>query len=199
MRPTELRAAVVGDGGLLNQAIAERLTSERLASGRDLRTHAVLLTVSDGWESDAAHDRHRRRALASGVPWLPVWTEGARALIGPLVRPDAPGCHRCLRMRRAHAREDWPVVRAVRERYATEPEPERSPLLTTVAAEITAHLVAARLMAAAIPSRELTVIGLRTLDVSSHTFLPDPCCPECGGLPDDSPQAAPRTLRPRPK
>ncbi|MGO4759347.1 cytoplasmic protein, partial [Streptomyces sp. 2MCAF27] len=82
MRSADVRAAVVGDGGLLHQAIAERLTS-----GRDLRTPAVLLTVSDGWESDTAHDRHRRRALASGVTWLPVWTEGARALIGPLVRP----------------------------------------------------------------------------------------------------------------
>ncbi|MGW3563369.1 TOMM precursor leader peptide-binding protein [Streptomyces sp. NPDC000941] len=197
MRSADVRAAVVGDGGLLHQAIAERLTS-----GRDLRTPAVLLTVSDGWESDTAHDRHRRRALASGVTWLPVWTEGARALIGPLVRPGAPGCHRCLRMRRAHAREDWPVVRAVRERYTAEPEPpepERSPLLTTVAAEVTAQLVATRLMAAGISSRELTVIGLRALDVSSHTFLPDPCCPECGGLSDDGPQAAPRTLRPRPK
>ncbi|MGY0056730.1 TOMM precursor leader peptide-binding protein [Streptomyces sp. LZ34] len=220
MRPAELPAAVAGDGGLLHRAIAEHLAAgaepapadgpesapaDGPGEGRDLRGHAVLLTVSDGWESDAAHDRHRHRALASGVPWLPVWTEGARVLIGPLVRPDTPGCHRCLRMRRAHAREDWPAVRAVRERYATEPVPERSPLLTAVAADVTAHLVAARVRAVpgtATPGRsfrELTVIGLRTLDVSSHAFLPDPCCPGCGGLPDDSPQAAPRTLRPRPK
>ncbi|MFK4187710.1 TOMM precursor leader peptide-binding protein [Streptomyces sparsogenes] len=222
MRPAEPPAAVSGDGGLLHRAVAECLAPEARPTpaagpaagpaadpgegpgeGTDLKGRAVWLTVSDGWASDAAHDRYRDRAAASGVPWLPVWTEGDRVLIGPLVRPGVPGCHRCLRIRRAHARPDWAALRAVREHHAAEPVPVPSPLLTTVAAEVTAHLVAERVLAlpaaAGVPARRLTVVGLRALDVRGHTFLPDPCCPACGGLPDDSPRAAPHPPRPRPK
>ncbi len=35
--------------------------------------------------------------------------------------------------------------------------------------------------------------------MSRHPLLPDPCCPTCGGLPDDGPEAAPGALVPRPK
>ncbi|MFC5245897.1 TOMM precursor leader peptide-binding protein [Streptomyces nigrescens] len=234
MNHADVVVAIAGDG-LLHRAVAETLAAEgeftlRASSGGalDQAGCAALLTVSDAWEADAAHDRYRRDAAAAGIPWLPVWTEVGRAVVGPVVAPGTPGCDRCLRMRRAHAREDWPVVSAVRDRYAAELASEPATLLTGAAAMVTAHLVAARLAAlpgadGALPveasptgagspghplpahplpghrpTSEMTVVDLRHLDVSRHRFLPDPCCPHCGGLPDDGPDAAPGTLSPRP-
>ena len=43
------------------------------------------------------------------------------------------------------------------------------------------------------------LIDLRTLQSSSHFFLPDPLCPICGRLPEDNAQLARITLQPSPK
>jgi ribosomal protein S12 methylthiotransferase accessory factor len=43
------------------------------------------------------------------------------------------------------------------------------------------------------------LINLNTLESSRHFFLPNPMCPVCGQLPDDSPAKAQISLQPRPK
>jgi ribosomal protein S12 methylthiotransferase accessory factor len=42
-------------------------------------------------------------------------------------------------------------------------------------------------------------VDLERLTVVRHPFLPEPLCPECGRLPDDTPELAEITLTPRPK
>jgi ribosomal protein S12 methylthiotransferase accessory factor len=42
-------------------------------------------------------------------------------------------------------------------------------------------------------------VDLERLTVTSHRFLPEPLCPECGRLPDDTPELAELTLVSRPK
>ncbi|MFC8246927.1 TOMM precursor leader peptide-binding protein [Streptomyces chartreusis] len=207
MQPAELCPAVAGDEGLLHGAIVRCLSASGesvvpwdVDRGLDPQSHAALLTVSDAWTSDVAHDRQSRHTTASNAPWLPVWTEGSRALIGPLFAPGTAGCTRCLRTRRAHAREDWPTVRAVRDKYADEMCREPSVLLTAVAADTVAHLAVQRLQVTARPAAlPLTIVDLRSLEVRHHRFLADPCCPVCGGLPEDGPTAALGSLLPRQK
>ncbi|CAL9671709.1 hypothetical protein SUDANB15_07442 (plasmid) [Streptomyces sp. enrichment culture] len=196
---------MAGDGGLLHRALRRHLAASDTPSdawhpGRALEPrslHTALLTVSDAWPDDATHDRHWAYAMGERLLWRPVWTEGGRALIGPRFVPEGPGCPRCLRMRRTHARGDRPTVRAVHETHAGDTVAGPPALLTRVAADIVAHLATAP--APECGGLELTIMDLRTLDVSHHPFLPDPCCPACGGVPDDAPSAAPATLRPRPK
>ncbi|GMA49267.1 hypothetical protein GCM10025857_06240 [Alicyclobacillus contaminans] len=45
----------------------------------------------------------------------------------------------------------------------------------------------------------LYLVHLRTLDISRHAFLPNPQCPSCGEIPDDSAELATVVLRPSPK
>lgn len=45
----------------------------------------------------------------------------------------------------------------------------------------------------------VSIINLKTLNGSWHTFLPDPLCPVCSTLPDDSKERARITLQPSPK
>ncbi|UBI36099.1 MULTISPECIES: TOMM precursor leader peptide-binding protein [Streptomyces] len=187
---TRTDVLVSGDGGVLHHALDEVL------GGRP--AVAAVVTATDARATDDDHDGALRRATTLGVPFLPVWTEGDRAVVGPVVRPGVPGCHRCLGMRRAHA-PDRAVARAVLG-HAPDLYTLPSPLLTAPAVTLTARLVAERLTAPDAPAaRSMTVVGLRALDVSTHAFLPDPCCPVCGGLPDDAPTAVPRALAPRPK
>src|SRR4051812_48821439 len=46
---------------------------------------ALLLTVSDGWETD--YDLVARACHEAVVPWLPVRVELGQVVVGPLVRP----------------------------------------------------------------------------------------------------------------
>ncbi len=46
---------------------------------------------------------------------------------------------------------------------------------------------------------KVLLIDLKTLRTSSHYFLPNPLCPVCGGLPDDTEELARIPLEPSPK
>ncbi|CAA9289335.1 MAG: TOMM biosynthesis cyclodehydratase (protein C) / TOMM biosynthesis docking scaffold (protein D), partial [uncultured Corynebacteriales bacterium] len=78
-----------------------------------------------------------------------------------------------------------------------------APWLTGTAAATVAALAAHEALAAADPGGDprtrggILVVALADLDVTDHRFLPDPACPVCGGLPEDS--AAGARLRPGPR
>jgi ribosomal protein S12 methylthiotransferase accessory factor len=164
---------VLGDG-LLADAIAGRPPS-------------MLVVARDGWDTGgwaAAHDR--------GEPWLPVWTELDRVVIGPLVRPGERGCVRCLQKWRSSApqRDPWTDELRKDDRIATRP----SSWLSGFAAEAVRELLHAGVAADC-----CWYLDLRDLSRTRHTFLPDPLCPECGALPDDTAERAVIVPRPRPK
>lgn len=184
----------------------------------------VLVTASDAWAwtwapagvephaDGGGEDRQlaRRYAAARGVGWLPVRTELSQVVIGPWERAGRPGCVSCAEMRRIRvhpARREWAAVRhAHRQALATRP----ATWLTGLAAYLVAGLVAdevQRLTAAeqrSVTGEEprtlaaLLCVDLAELAVSHHSFLPDPTCPDCGGLADDNARAAELTLRARP-
>lgn len=165
---------VLGDG-LLADAIARRPPS-------------MLVVARDGWDSGdwaAAHDR--------GEPWLPVWTELDRVVIGPLVHPGEPGCVWCVQTWRSSAPERDPWTQELRrdDRIATRP----SHWLSGFAAETVRELVHSQ----GVAPDCCWYLDLRDLSLTRHTFLPDPLCPVCGALPDDTAARATIVPEPRPK
>ncbi|GAA1941088.1 TOMM precursor leader peptide-binding protein [Kitasatospora viridis] len=164
---------VMGDG-LLAATIARR-------------PPAVLVVARDGWDTsdwEAAHGR--------GEPWLPVWTELHRVVIGPLVRPGARGCVWCVQKWRSSAPERAPWTGELRkdERIAAEP----SAWLSGFAAEAVADLVHA-----GVAEDCCWFLDLRDLSLSRHAFLPDPLCAVCGALPEDTAALAEIVPQARPK
>ena len=165
---------VLGDG-LLAAAIARR-------------PPAMLVVARDGWDTGdwaAAHDR--------GEPWLPVWTELDRVVIGPLVHPGEPGCVWCAQTWRAVASERDPWTERLREdeRITTRP----SHWLSGFATEAVRELV----RSGGVARDCCWYLDLRDLSLTRHTFLPDPLCRTCGDLPDDSAERAAIVPESRPK
>ncbi|MEU8588825.1 TOMM precursor leader peptide-binding protein [Streptomyces sp. NPDC048664] len=164
---------VIGDG-LLAGALAQRPPS-------------MLVVARDGWDTGdwaAAHDR--------GEPWLPVWTELDRVVIGPLVRPGEHGCVWCVQKWRSSAprRDPWTTELLDDDRIAARP----SHWLSAFAAETVRELVHAG------AARDCCwYLQLRDLSLTRHPFLPDPLCPVCGSPPEDTAARATITPRPRPK
>ncbi|MBF8185533.1 TOMM precursor leader peptide-binding protein [Nonomuraea sp. K274] len=185
--------------------LADRLAE--VAAGLD---PAPALAVSDT-PDPAVLASALATARATGRPVLPVVAELGHVRIGPLERPGEPGCSECLSLRihRAATRSAERATVWLRhgERLSSTP----SPLLTPAALDIVATLVAnvsTRLVAnvsAGLGSdlsagcAGILLVDLADLDVRAHSFLPDPFCPWCGGLPDDEPGLARVTLAPRPK
>lgn len=164
---------VLGDG-LLADAIARRPPT-------------MLVVARDGWDTgdwDAAHDR--------GEPWLPVWTELDRIVIGPLVRPGERGCVWCVQKWRSSAPQgdQWTPELRKDDRIANQP----SHWLSAFAAEAVRELVHSGV------ARDCCwYLQLRDLSLTRHSFLPDPLCPVCGALPEDTAALAAIKPRSRPK
>ncbi|MFC4333567.1 TOMM precursor leader peptide-binding protein [Streptomyces andamanensis] len=180
------------DGGLVGGALARRLTTASPADGAGIRIFSadtpdalsVLLSRTDVGEA----------------PFLLVVAELDRVVVGPLVRPGVPGCHRCLAARRAGARADAAEAAALEAAHGSRLTGMVSPLLTPAAADLAATLALHRLTAADDTAPAVTMLRLADLGISRHAFRPDPHCAHCGGLPDDCAAGAviPRVPRPKP-
>ena len=177
------------DGGRLGLALAQRLATAP-------HPQPVQLLAADTADAGAAlADALRAEAAGS---WLPVVAELDRVVIGPLVRPGLPGCDGCLAARRAGARADAAEDAALRAAYGERLSGSVSPLLTPLAAALAATLTL-REASGGTPTTA-TMIRLTDHQISRHSFLPDPHCPHCGALPEDSPARAamPRAARIKP-
>src|SRR5215831_6983454 len=76
----------------------------------------LLVSVSDGWDC-RPYERIQEQCSAHEISWLPVRTELARAVIGPLYTPGESGCYGCAELRRSLADDQFAVRQAVRDRY----------------------------------------------------------------------------------
>ncbi|MER6002923.1 TOMM precursor leader peptide-binding protein [Nonomuraea angiospora] len=113
-----------------------------------------------------------------------------------LQRPGEPGCLTCFETRRDRVRTDSADRAAVLAVHGPELAERASPYLGRLAARTIAALA---VHAAEGPGCAVWYVDLRTLTAERHTSLPEPHCPDCGGLPDDDrasavfePGAAPR-------
>lgn len=184
-------SVVVVGSGRLGAAIASELGVSAVDSVEAVTgTPSAVIIASDG------PDR-----LPSGLPfpWTPVRVELGTVVIGPTVSPGVAGCADCAEVRRGRAKADAPLHDDARQRF-----PERyhapDPALTSFGVTVAARLAAAEILAEKPRLHQGTLrLRLHTMNLSTHRFLPDPHCPTCGGLADDSAEAARITLRPAPK
>ncbi|TMV43991.1 TOMM precursor leader peptide-binding protein [Paenibacillus mesophilus] len=140
----------------------------------------------------------------TGIPWLRGFTCRDEGFVGPLVRPGIPGCSLCADNRRllaGHRPEESPDLphggrfapAASRGSGASIPGLRHMAHMLTAEAESVLQGSESRLQ------EHMYIMDLTTLASSRHFILPDPLCPECGSLPDDSSQDARIALQPRPK
>jgi ribosomal protein S12 methylthiotransferase accessory factor len=166
------------------------------------RDGRLLVTASDGWDC-RAYERIQALCAAHRTSWLPVRTELGQTVIGPIYTPGVAGCVTCAELRRSLADEQFAVRQSVRQRYVRLAD-QPSPWLTVLTARTVAAVTADEVIRSSLPrsgrtSCAMLYVDLETLAVGTHRFLPDPLCPVCGALPDDSREAARIVLRPRPK
>ncbi|MGY6020851.1 TOMM precursor leader peptide-binding protein [Streptomyces spinosirectus] len=177
--------------------LASRLSEESAHLGVEVR-------ASDSWclPADGPDDR----------PWLSVHTEVGQVIVGPLTRPGVAGCPHCLDLRRQRADASRPWLARLREEHGARLERDVPQLLDELAAGVVADAAAALVAdetagrttarpQARVPvgqnePRLVAVVDLATLETTRHRFLPDPFCPHCGALPEDSADGAQRDLRP---
>ncbi len=210
MTKTVTGLQVVGEGVLANaiataadrSGIAVRTSHEATSDAAPDGSMAVL--ANDAWDVGS---RAMARTLytQNGAPWIPVHTELGEIVVGPAELPGTRGCATCAESRRRLARPDPQGHDAVYQRHGATMATRPSSWLTELAADLTASVVVDEVSQLATGSdsartrNALLRIGLDKLDITVHSFLPDPRCEICGDLPDDSPQLADITLAPRPK
>jgi ribosomal protein S12 methylthiotransferase accessory factor len=178
-------------------ATIKRVTAELLpASG----AWDGLVVASDCWDL-GAHPAAHKACQARRVPWLPIHTEPGTAVIGPLTVPTRPGCPACLDLRRRHNSAATGVRPDGQDVNATTLAANRPAWLNRIAASLIGTLAATEFTAEDADGLPCSALFLRSGDLSieRHKFLPEPMCPECGGLADDTRQDARITLLPRPK
>jgi ribosomal protein S12 methylthiotransferase accessory factor len=184
------------DGGSRRIDPAERAT---IASSCQ-----VVVVATDSWDV-SAYPGVREACREQGVAWLPVRAELGRVVIGPVEVPHSPGCVQCAEARRQRARAHPEGYDAVHALHAEAIAQRPSELLTGLAADLVAGLVAGEVeslagdSSAARTSCAMLYVDLKTLQVTTHRFLPDPLCPECGYLPADDAATARIVLESRPK
>lgn len=180
----------LGVGGLTARDLGSARAAAAARVVRDLapqvRTSAppgtrpdVVVTVEHG-VADAAR---ARLLMAAEVAHLSVVVREADVLVGPLVRPGASPCLRCLDLHRTDADPGWPVVAA---QLAAAPG-ERRPAEDSVLAALGGALAAGQVLAQ-LDGRRPTTVGA-SVEVALPDLVPRvrtwAVHPECGctGLP----------------
>lgn len=199
---------IVGDG-VMADYVYEELTA-RFEVIRQVNLEVgvpeevdLALVVDDAWHP-GAHQKAEALLQLSGIPWLRGFVSFGEGVIGPLVRPDTRGCSQCADMRRLMAGHDRREMRGLQQKLAAQ---ERMPsdawATRTGLLQVAQILVieAQRVLQGETVQSEgkLFLINLITLESTLHFFLPDPLCPFCSRLPDDSPEIARISLQPSPK
>ncbi|MFI0487099.1 TOMM precursor leader peptide-binding protein [Actinomadura sp. 9N215] len=200
-RSARATVTLAGDGSRLASAVGRALSLRFDLAEAPLPPPAcaAVVAVTDRWRPDW-FDLEK---ACEDLPWLPVHVELDRAIVGPWSVPGARGCHRCVARRRRAARHLPRERDALWARHADRLSVSSSPFCHGTGAMLVADLMAAQvellIRNESAPTGSFLRVGLDGLDVSRHRFLPDPLCPSCGELPDDSREAARLVLRERPK
>ncbi|MEU6952192.1 TOMM precursor leader peptide-binding protein [Streptomyces sp. NPDC045714] len=188
--------------GLLREAVAAALAGKvRLRDPAELRRDAgaelvALVPLSDSWTGTPLD-----AVPTVPVPVLPVTAELGHVVVGPLTAPGTAGCWTCADLRR---RRNRPARYAVLDRNRDALARIPAPWLTAFTADGIAALVADEITALASGTTPRTAsallrVSLADLTVRTHRVLPEPLCPVCGELPEDTAERALLTVRARPK
>ncbi|TVY07754.1 TOMM precursor leader peptide-binding protein [Paenibacillus cremeus] len=204
--------AVIGEG-VLADIVARELEQELGSACRVVRLGqpneaglgeaALALVLHDAWQP-SIHAQAEQTFQASGIPWLRAFATFGEAVIGPLVRAGVQGCSVCADLRFLMAGSNRPEMHMLHERLAEHGGKPRDPWASVAGLRQTAQLLleeVQRLLSGQ-PSRlegRMLLVDLKSLRTSRHAFLPNPLCPVCSSLPEDSASAARIELKASPK
>ncbi|MEK8130028.1 TOMM precursor leader peptide-binding protein [Paenibacillus filicis] len=200
--------AVVGEGVLAELVSGELISECRIIRLTDFKEGLpddvdLALVLNDAWHP-AVHREAEAKLQAASIPWLRGFVAFGEGVIGPLVRPGQSGCSRCADTRQLVAGRDRREMWGLQQRLT-----ETGGILSDTWASRTGLLHMAQLITAesrtvlrrdrSRTEEHVVFVNLKTLSCSSHFFLPDPLCPLCGHLPEDSRDSAQISLKPSPK
>jgi len=173
--------------------VTEWAKSGRLHSSSDTDTDAALgaanLTVaaSDFGRAEALLEVNRR-AVASGIPFLPVWLEQDAGFVGPLGVARETACLRCFADRRdgpGRARPGLPII-AIQSAEPVDLEASDAwvRLFAAVCGRIAA-MEALKFLTGCAPSGAVgrsMEVSSRTLALCARRVLKLPRCPDCSEI-----------------
>ncbi|MBN6886742.1 ribosomal protein S12 methylthiotransferase accessory factor [Cytobacillus horneckiae] len=199
---------IVGEG-YLRDIVCERLSAHyEVIRQADFEAGIpqptdLALVLHDAW-NPSVHQKAEEMLRSNNIPWLRGFVSFGEGVVGPFVRPDTPGCSQCADTRRLMAGRDrkemWGIQQQIEAIGGVSSDPwasrlglkQISYLIETEVNRIlqgeTAHL-----------EESVFLINLKTLNSSTHPFLPDPLCPVCSKILEDSQSAAKISLKPSPK
>lgn len=204
----DAQVLIIGEG-ILADYVLEKLSIQYQVARQIHFNEAVpentdlALVLHDAWHP-SVHHQAEEVLRSSGIPWLRGFVSFGEGIIGPLIHPSAPGCSQCADIRRLMAGYDREEMWELQQRMAEQGGIQRDAWASRTGLLQMAHLICRETQKVLEGSRahseeRVLLINLKTLKSSSHFFLPDPLCPVCGQLPDDSPTAARIALQSSPK
>ena len=204
-----MAAHILIDGqGLLADFVYDQLSGNYLIKRQSILEEVpeeteLALVLHDAWHP-SVHQKAEERFRAIGIPWLRGFVSFGEGIIGPLVHPDKPGCSCCADIRRIIAGSDRQEMWEFQMRMASGEGVPRDAWASRTGLSQMATLICKEVQRVlqGEPSNleeRLFITNLRTLTNSSHFFLPDPLCPMCSSLPDDTSELAQIRLESSPK
>lgn len=204
-----MAAYILIDGeGLLAGYVFDQLSGNYLVRRQSLLEEVpeeteLALVLHDAWHP-SIHLKAEEKYRNTGIPWLRGFVSFGEGIIGPLVRPDTPGCSCCADIRRMIAGPDRQEMWELQLRMSAGEGVLRDAWASRTGLSHMAALICNEVQRVlqGEPSHleeRLFITNLRTLTNSSHLFLPNPLCPICSPLPDDTPELAQISLESIPK
>jgi ribosomal protein S12 methylthiotransferase accessory factor len=163
----------------------------------------LVLVLDDAWYP-SIHQKAEKIMQPTGIPWIRGFVSFGEGIVGPLVQGSSPGCSNCADIRKIMAGRERIEMFDVRQQIKERKDSSRDAWASnnglfqmSLWVADAAHKV---LQGDQSNLKEgILLINLITQKISRHTFLPDPLCPVCGHLPDDSPIDARISLKQSPK
>jgi ribosomal protein S12 methylthiotransferase accessory factor len=204
-----MAAHILIDGeGLLADYVYDQLSPNYLVRRQSILEEVpentqLALVLHDTW-NPFIHQKAEERFRALGIPWLRGFVSFGEGIIGPLVRPDIPGCSNCADIRLMLAGPDRQEMWGLRVKTAAGERLLRDAWASRTGLSQMAILISNEVQRvlqgeSSCLEERVFITNLRTLTISSHFFLPDPLCPMCSPLPKDTSELAQIRLESSPK
>ena len=199
---------VIGEGVLTDYVYKDLSSQYQVIRRSDFETYVpekvdLALVLDDGW-NPTIHQKAEKILGEMEIPWLRGFTVFGEGVIGPLVRPSIPGCSQCADLRYLMAGRDrkemWELrQQQLRGNQGKEGVGASNAGLLQTALIIEAEVHQIMIGAQAKSEGRVALINLKNLNASWHSFLPDPVCPVCSELAEDSSVRARILLQASPK
>ncbi|MEE6451191.1 TOMM precursor leader peptide-binding protein [Gottfriedia acidiceleris] len=192
--------------GLLSKYTSEILLNKyKIVHQKDLELKvsedtSLILFLDDAW-NPKVYEKADEIFRIGTVPWLRACVSFGEGVIGPLVHPGKKGCIKCADFRRLMAGRERREMLEIDHQLL-----EGNGVPDDVWGTRTGLLQMAYLIAAEVEKfmngketrleERIFLLNMKTFKSSNHFFLPNPLCPICGELEDDTSDSAIISLEP---